>query len=195
MSMRQLFLIAAMLLACASAHAGQWFYIDFANAPVGSQQECIRVPNGLDPIPAMQAVLGPIELTIQKDTTYPDGSRQIVVTGQGGNASTYATTATRCHEIRAEAHRAVAVYLAGQNKWYVAQYRGDCVELADSFASMNTPDQLHKVMTSHGAQLSLEKRGEDIALLIDDSGHSPPLVMVRGLARCQQSNAALIASQ
>jgi hypothetical protein len=192
--MRRLFFIAAALLAAGAARADQWYYVDFEGIPVGSPNECIAVPSGQDPVSSMKAVLGPVHITVLRDEKFADGSRFMNVTLQNKN-SAYTTTVARCHQVRKEIAQEVAIALAGQDKWYVAQYRGDCVELSDAFSGMSTPEQLHKAMTRRGRQLSLKRGSKDIVLMTDDLGHYPPLVMVRGLARCRSSSAAQIASQ
>lgn len=189
---RLLFTLAALILS-ASAHAEQWYYINF-DSQTGSPKECVAVPNGQDPVTSLRTIFGPQDIAVNRDTTLADGSR-LMILAMKDQDSAYATTIETCHALRQQIAQSVAAALAGRDMWYVAQYRGDCVKLSAEFSGVSTPDELHKAMTRNGSHLSLERRGEDIAMLTDDFGHYPPLVMVRGLARCEASNAALLASQ
>lgn len=192
--MKRLLIIAAALLASGAAHAEQWYYVNFDNGPGGSQNGCVAVPEGRDPAGSIAAVIGHQTIQTDRDMTLADGSR-LMILSVNDQKYAYATTVKTCLALRDEIARQSASAAAGRDKWYVAQYRGDCVELSSEFSGVSTPAELHKAMTRNGSHLSLDRRGDDIALLTDDFGHYPPLVMVHGLARCQSSDAAQLASQ
>lgn len=192
--MKRLLLIAAALFLPVCAHASQWYYVNLGDVPVGSPRQCIAIHGDQDPATSLTAALGSKNIRTDMDMTLADGS-QFMVFDHNGTKYAFATTVERCMAVRNQLERQFAEISANQDKWYVAQYRGDCVQLSAMFSGVKTPAELHKAMTRKGSHLSLERRGDDIALLSDDLGHYPPLVMVHGLAKCEASSAAILAAQ
>lgn len=192
--MKSLLLIVAMLLVASAAHAEQWYYVNLGTGQAAAKPACIALPGGQNPVASMTATLGAQGIHTDMDMTDADGSRFMILDHQGSNYA-FATTVKRCIAVRQQIRQQIARASAGEDRWYVAQYRGDCVELSATFSGVHTPTELHKAMTRKGANLLLERRGPDVALLIDGSGHYPPMVMVHGLARCEANSAALIAAQ
>jgi hypothetical protein len=178
--MNRILLILSGLLISGAAHANDAetrFYqqtVYMIEPASSTQTDCAALPGRPSSLWGNQEA-------VKETDTYGKSGRMLRVSGvhEDGSRTDYWFFLDRSECMLAAAE-------IRNEPWYVAQYRGDCVRMEDSFRNMHTPEAVHAVMTRNGSHIELQHRGPDIAILLGASGRVPPLVMVRGLQRCEK---------